>query len=200
MLKVGLTGNIGSGKSLVAQIFFHLGAAIYHADEESKKILQTEPVVAEVTRCFGFQILTPQKQIDKKKLALVVFSDASALQCLNSILHPRVREDFWHWTTKYRHLPYVVQEAAIIFESGFQTEFDRIIHVSCPEDIAIQRVMSRDGTDRQTVLQRMQFQMKDSEKASLSDYIIQNDGSRFLIPQALSIHEKLVGPGVNKVQ
>jgi len=199
MLKIGLTGNIGSGKSVVSRIFSQLRVPVYQADEESKKILQTEHVITEVTKHFGHDILTTGGQVDKKKLASVVFSDTHALQRLNSILHPRVRQDFQEWASKFSYLPYVVQEAAIIFESGFQNEFDYIVHVSCPQEIAIRRVMTRDGADRQTVLQRMRFQMEDIKKAALSDFVIRNDGSLLIIPQTLSIHRKLLETGTKNI-
>ena len=191
MLKVGLTGNIGSGKSLVSEIFSIIGIPIYNADQESKKFL-TEPVVKEkILISFGNKVLSTTGEIDRLSLGNLVFLNEKALMTLNSILHPLVIDDFTHWCEAYRNVPYIIHEAAIIYESGVASQFDKIIHVSCPKEIAIERVMKRDGIDGNSVLQRMQFQMEDEEKASLSDFVILNDGSEMIIPQVLSIHRQL---------
>jgi len=113
------------------------------------------------------------------------------LMKLNAILHPRVIRDFLSWCQAFGDRPYVIQEAAIIYESNVEGIFDKIIHVSCPDEIAIQRVIKRDGSNEELVLQRMQFQMKDDVKAGLADFVILNDGKEMVIPQVLSIHEKL---------
>ncbi len=191
MLKVGLTGNIGSGKSLVSEIFSIIGVPVYHADQESKKFLY-EPVIKEkILSSFGDKILSTTGEIDLPLLANLVFSDEKSLMTLNSILHPLVIDDFTRWCLTYGQFPYIIQEAAIIFESGIAGLFDNIIYVSCPKEIAIERVMKRDGIDGNLVMKRMQFQMKDEEKAGLADYMIRNDGSEMIIPQVLSIHRQL---------
>jgi len=191
MLKVGLTGNIGSGKSLVSEIFSIYGVPVYHADQESKKFL-SDPIVKEkILSLFGEEVLSTSGEIDRGALATIVFSDKKVLATLNSILHPMVIDDFTHWCEAFNEYPYIIQEAAIIFESGVANLFDRIIHVSCPKEIAIERVMKRDGIDGNSVLQRMRFQMEDAEKSKLSDFVINNDGSEMIIPQVLSIHRQL---------
>ncbi|MGA3012726.1 MAG: dephospho-CoA kinase [Bacteroidales bacterium] len=191
MLKVGLTGNIGSGKSIISEVFSTLGVPIYHADKESRDLLLYPGVKEEVLDLLGNNILNVNKEIDRPKVAAIVFSDKDALMKLNAILHPRVILDFLNWCEVFAGQPYVIQEAAIIYESRVESVFDKIIHVSCPDEIAIQRVMKRDGTEEKLVLQRMQFQMKDEVKASLADYVILNDGKEMVIPQVMSIHEKL---------
>lgn len=191
MFRVGLTGNIGSGKSVVAGIFEALGVPVFHADEVSKAHLSSPEVVSFVATRFGVSVLTPEGTIDRKKLASIVFSEPRALAWLNELLHPRVREDFRQWAMKHAGHPYVIQEAAIIFESGIRDEYDCVIHVSCPKETAIDRVVRRDLTDGRSVLQRMQYQWEDSEKARLSDYVILNDGTEALIPQVLEIHRVL---------
>ncbi len=195
MLKVGLTGNIGSGKSLISEIFQTIGIPVFHADEESKKNLNEPQVRNEIVRFFGYGILANDRQIEKRVLASLVFSDPEALKKLNSILHPRVMRDFHEWTLRQAGKRYVVQEAAIIFESGFQGEYDRIIHVSCPSELAIERVIQRDRLSRQEVLARMRFQLDDEKKAALSDFVIRNDGSELVIPQVLAIHQRLSEAG-----
>lgn len=195
MLKVGLTGNIGSGKSLVADIFKTIGIPVYHADEESKKFLDDPFVKNEVIRKFGYGVLSNNREIEKRVLASLVFSDPEALQLLTSILHPRVKRDFIDWTSRQEHKFYVLQESAIIFEYGLQDDYDRIIHVSCPPEVSLERVIARDQLSRQEVLRRMKFQLEDEKKAALSDFIIRNDGSQLVIPQVMSIHQFLLEAG-----
>ena len=141
MLKIGLTGNIGSGKTMVSGIFTTLGIPVYHADEESKKFLDDPTVKNEILKQFGYSILTNSQEINRRSLASIVFTDPIALQVLNSILHPRVMVDFRQWAECQLNKPYVIQEAAIIFESGLTEEFDYIIHTSCPKEMAIDRVI-----------------------------------------------------------
>jgi dephospho-CoA kinase len=193
MLKVGLTGNIGSGKSLVAEIFSTFGIPVYHADEESKRLLNSLPVKKKVFGIFGEKIIAPDGTIDRKVLASIVFSDKTALSSLEAILHPAVIADFTDWCEERKSHPYLIQEAAIIFESGFRAEFDRIIQVSCPAELAIERVMTRDGISEEDVRKRMLFQWEDEKKSTLSDYVILNDGKSMIIPQVLFIHKELSG-------
>jgi dephospho-CoA kinase len=192
MLKIGLTGNIGSGKTVVAGVFSTLGIPVYHADEESKKFLDDPMVKNEILKHFGYGILTNAREINRRSLASLVFTDVKALKLLNSILHPRVKQDFRKWVLGHVENDYVIQEAAIIFESGFRAEYDYVIHVSCPKETAIDRVIKRDRIDGHSVLRRMQFQLEDSEKAGLSDFVIRNDGSEMVIPQVLAIHKQLL--------
>ena len=192
MLKIGLTGNIGSGKSLVARIFSTLGIPVYHADQESKKFLEEPHIKSGIIRTFGSEILSPSGEIDRRKLSNLVFSDPSLLNSLNSLLHPLVMKDFIKWRSTYQKQHYIILEAAIILESGFKDQFDRIIHVSCPQETAIERVILRDKVSREDVLKRMQFQLEDLKKALMSDYIIVNDDSELIIPQVLSIHRQLL--------
>lgn len=191
MLKAGLTGNIGSGKSIISEVFSILGVPVYHADKESRELLLDPGVKAEIVSLLGDNILNESKEIDRQKVAAIVFSDKDMLLKLNDIIHPRVIRDFLSWCQTFGDRPYVIQEAAIIYESKVEGIFDKIIHVSCPDEIAIQRVVKRDGIDEELVLQRMQFQMKDEVKVGLADFVILNDGKEMVIPQVLSIHEKL---------
>jgi dephospho-CoA kinase len=198
MLKIGLTGNIGSGKTVVSGVFSTLGIPVYHADEESKKFLDDPAVKNEIVKHFGYGILTNGHEINRRSLATMVFTDEQALRLLNSILHPKIKQDFRNWALMHSDKPYVIQEAAIIFESGFRPEYDYIIHVSCPKETAIDRVIKRDKIDGHSVLRRMQFQFDDAEKSRLSDFVIRNDGSEMLIPQVLAIHQQLLKIGTNR--
>ena len=191
MIRVGLTGNMGSGKSLISRFFEILGVPVYHADQQSRKFLDELPVIQQIAGIFGNGVLDHAQKIDRKILAGIVFSDPSALRTLNDLLHPLVKQDFSRWASQFSQQKYILHEAAIIFESGFRGEFDYIIHVSCPPEMAIERVVLRDGISREDVLRRMQFQMDEKEKAALSDFVIRNDGSELIIPQMLEIDQLL---------
>jgi dephospho-CoA kinase len=191
MLHVGLTGNIGSGKSTVAGIFSVLGIPVYHADMESKKILAMPEVEEVVISSLGYSILGEGNRIDRKALANLVFNDPQALATLNGILHPLVLKDAMEWVRKQQGVPYVIHEAAVIYESGFSGAYDRIIQVSCPKELTIARVISRDNTSREEVLQRMRNQWEDDVKSNLADFVIVNDDTTLVIPQVVSIHHTL---------
>jgi dephospho-CoA kinase len=192
MLKVGLTGNLGSGKSLVAKIFRILKVPVYNADDISKSFLSDDIVQEKLRITFGQGVFSTTTEIDRKALAKIVFSDPLELNKLNAILHPLVKEDFRKWCNSHKGNPYIIQEAAIILESGLKDEYDRIIHVSCPEEIAIERAIHRDSADRDQVLKRLRYQWKDERKAAQSDYVILNDGFELVILQVLKIHDLLL--------
>jgi len=190
MIKVGLTGNMGSGKSTITEIFKVLGVPVFHADAEAKLLFLEEEVKDELLKAFGQHILK-EMGVDKAKLAALVFSDKKALETLNAIIHPRVRQNLFDWLETKADNPYVIQEAAILFESGFNTFFDKTLLVSCPQNIAIGRVMKRDGIAEEDVKKRIQNQWLEEKKIKLADYVIQNDGSRLVIPEVLKIHDEL---------
>ena len=190
MIKVGLTGNIGSGKSTIAKIFETLGVPVFYADIEAKKILSENDVIDILVAEFGKNILLGNL-IDRAALAKIVFNDKDALETLNSIIHPRVRQSLINWMETKRDHKYIIQEAAILFESGFYKFFDKNIFVSCPEQIAIERVMKRDHIGEKEVRARIQNQWLEKEKIQLADFIIHNDGANLVIPEILKIHKKL---------
>jgi len=191
MLRTGLTGNIGSGKSAVASVFSSIGVPVFRADEESKKFLKNPDIIDQIIGLFGKEIAA-NGMIDNRQLASVVFSSTEALNKLNILLHPLVMRDFNTWLQKQAGVPYVVMEAAILFETGYAKEFDYIIHVSCPEETAIERVVKRDGLSREMVIERIKHQIKNDDKARMSDFVIINDGTSLLIPQVIAIHKKLL--------
>jgi dephospho-CoA kinase len=191
MIKVGLTGNIGSGKSTVSRVFETLGVPVYHADSEAKKFLDDESVQDSLIREFGSKIFE-DRIINRKKLARLVFNDKQALEFLNSLIHPLVRKDFETWTTVNPEAPYIIQEAAILFESGFYKMFDKVITVASLQELAVARVMVRDGVSEKDVLLRMNNQWSSEKKEELSDYVVYNDGSKLIIPQVLEIHRRLI--------
>lgn len=191
MLVTALTGNIGSGKSTVASVFQCLGIPVYHADAEAKRMYQREEVLQEAVSMAGEQILGPDGRLRPQALAEVAFREPLLLRKLNRLIHPLVMEDFRAWVPRQRDAMYVIMEAAIIFESGLREQFDKVIHVSCPDEIAIRRIEKRDHVSREKILQRMKFQFPDREKADLADFVILNDGSTLVIPQVLAIHRTL---------
>jgi dephospho-CoA kinase len=191
MKKIGLTGNIGSGKSTVAKVFETLGVPVFHADAEAKNILSESDVIEELIHLFGIDILDGNL-INRAKLASIVFNDKNALASLNSIVHPRVRKALLHWMETRKGHSYIIQEAAILFESGFNKFFDKTILVSCPQAIAIKRVMERDGVNEMEIKSRLHNQWPEKDKIPLADFTIVNDGSCLVIPQILTIHKGLV--------
>ena len=190
MIKVGLTGNIGSGKSMVARTFEILGVPVFHADEIAKNFLKDEKILLAIRKKFGSTIFT-NEMLDRKKLASVVFSDLEALAFLNSLIHPRVRQQLNVWFDKQGDHQYAIQEAAIIFESGFYHEFDKIIIVAAPVELCLQRVMIRDGIEKSEVEKRLMNQWQQEKKIEFSHYVIKNDEKQLVIPQVLKIHEEL---------
>ncbi|MFH1161176.1 MAG: dephospho-CoA kinase [bacterium] len=192
MLKIGLTGNMGSGKSTVASIFGCLNIPVYHADEEAKKMYLRQDVKASAVELLGLNILDANGEIDRSSVASLAFADPILLKKLTFLIHPLVRDDFREWLLHQPATPYIIHETAILFESGFRNEVDLVIHVSCPETLAIERIQKRDRLPEEKIRERMRFQMKDSEKASRSDFVIINDGRTLVIPQVLEIHQELL--------
>jgi dephospho-CoA kinase len=190
MIKVGLTGNIGTGKTTVARVFVSLGVPVFHADLEAKRFLQEPDIVSKLRSWWGDDIVT-NNIVDRQKLASVVFAQPQKLKKLNSLIHPRVKQELLKWMASHQHQAYVIQEAAILFESGFYKEFDKIITVVCPEDLTIKRIMERDGLPENEIRQRMSNQWDQHEKVKRSDFVITNDGSSLVIPQVLCIHKHL---------
>ena len=192
MIKVGLTGGIGSGKSIVARIFNVLGIPVFDSDREARELMQIDPELTSLIReRFGASIYIDQ-QLDRKRLGAIVFNDPKALDDLNSLVHPAVRKAFSDWADR-QSSPYVLMESAILMESGGYKNFDRIIVVSAPEELRIQRVMKRDGSGEEAVRARMRNQAGEEERLKIADHVIVNDDSQLVIPQVLSIHKELGG-------
>lgn len=191
MIKVGLTGGIGSGKTLVGEIFSHLGIPVFNADYEAKIILNNDQELKhQIENIFGK--IYVNSEIDRKKLASVIFNDKEALKTVNSLIHPKVRIQFHDWVKKQVHAKYIVEEAAILFESNAYKELDITINVHADELIRINRVVNRDNTTSENVRNRMKNQLSDSERIKLADYTIYNNGDRMLLPQILEIHQKIL--------
>lgn len=191
MLKVGLTGGIGSGKSTVAKLFTVLGVPVFSSDEEGRRLLNGDAAVqAAVARAFGPSVLVAGIP-DRKALAALVFRDAEALALLNAIIHPAVRRSFQEWAAR-QQAPYVVNESAILVETGIHRGMDHLVVVTAPEEERIRRVIARDGVKEAEVRSRMRNQATDEERERAADSVVVNDGSRLLIPQVLSLHGTLL--------
>ena len=191
MIKIGLTGGIGTGKSVVAGIFLSLGVPVFNADQEAKKAYSDAGVLNEIKDLFGDKVFDDQS-INFVRLSNLIFSDKNALRKLNNIIHPFVIGKFERWVEENDTAPYVIMESAILYETSYEVIFDKMIAVTAPKELCITRVMKRDGIDRDMVLKRMSNQFPNEIKLERSDYSIQNDDNELLIPQVLEIHNYLI--------
>ncbi|MBK7109713.1 MAG: dephospho-CoA kinase [Bacteroidetes bacterium] len=191
-LHVGITGGIGSGKTLVCRMFATLGIPVYYADDRAKIILQSnDDVIAAVKKMFGEDAYFSNGELNRKLIASIVFADSDLLAKYNAIIHPAVQEDANLWMQQHASSAYILKEAALLFESGSYKFLDKIICITAPENLRIERVMHRDAISENAVRQRMKNQWSEEEKAALSDYIIINDGNTMLIPQVMNVHQQL---------
>jgi dephospho-CoA kinase len=170
---IGLTGGIGSGKTMIANYMKSLGIPVYIADDEAKNLMQTNDIIQAVTNEFGNKIIKEGK-INREKLAQIVFNNPEKLKKLNAIIHPAVKEHFNTWLQNHSNYPFVIKEAAILFESGSYQYCDAIITVTAPVETRIQRVIERDNTNRESILHRMNNQWTDEQRIAKSDYVIHN--------------------------
>jgi dephospho-CoA kinase len=192
MVKVGITGGIGSGKSLVCKIFSLLGVPVYYSDERAKYILNNNTeVIKKLTAKFGENLYT-NGELNRAFLANIIFNNKEAINFVNSIVHPAVGIDFADWTETLHASLYCMEEAALLFESGSFKQFDLIITVVSPEQMRIKRVMERDKVQKDDVISRMRNQWNDEKKIELSDFVINNGITNSLMEQVLEIHNKIL--------
>lgn len=191
MIKIGVTGGIGSGKSVVCDIFRLHGIPVFDADKEAKALNDTSPVIREqLIRHFG-ENLYPEGKLDRKKLASLIFQDEHNLAIANAIIHPVLASYFLAWCQQRKNDAYLVIEAAVLIEAGFHRFTDKVITVSSPGEIRMERVMQRDSTGIRQVRQRMKNQLPEEEKIRLSDYVIYNDNRHSLIRQVADFLQSL---------
>ena len=191
MLKIGLTGGIGSGKSTVAKVFQTLGIPIYYADKAAKEIMNTnEALKQQIIHHFGEDIYE-NKVLNRILLAQKVFNNPSQLNLLNSLVHPPTIKAAEDWFAQQK-APYCIKEAALIFESGSQQNLDFVIGVYTPTTLRLQRVMQRDKTTKEEVQQRMDKQIDETIKMRLCDFVVTNNEQELLIPQVMALHEKFI--------
>jgi dephospho-CoA kinase len=192
MLKVGITGGIGSGKTTVCKIFELLGIPVFYADQAAKELMQhDEGLKLKLRKKFGTDTYHPDGSINRTYLANIVFKDEAQLEALNAIVHPAVFSAFDQWLSK-QSAKYVVKEAALLFESGSHQLCDFNVLVQAPEEIRIERVMKRDQITKEQVMGRIAQQMSDEEKSKLADHLLMNDEKELLIPQIMNLHQKLL--------
>jgi len=191
MIKVGLTGGIGSGKSTVAKIFETLGIPVYYADEVARRLMNAHPELkSSIVEHFG-EAAYKEDQLDRKYLASVVFNDPLKLERLNALTHPITMKDAEEWMNR-QISPYVIKEAALLFESGAAGQLDYVIGVYAPQHIRVKRVMERDGMPVEEVMKRMSRQIDEEMKMKLCNFIIVNNEQQLVIPQVLELHQRFI--------
>lgn len=191
-LKIGITGGIGTGKSLVAKIFHTLGVPVYDADARAKWLMSNDPkLIKGIKSLLGESSFNGENQIDNRFIAKAVFVNESLLQRLNSLVHPAVGDDFENWVTQFIDNPYVLKEAALLFESGSYQTLDHIITVSSPFELRLERITIRDPfRTKDQILSIISKQLPEEDKIKKSDHVIYNDEQKMVVPQVLEIHVK----------
>lgn len=189
--QVGLTGNIGSGKTTVGHLFETMGVPVYYADDHAKRILNSPEVIPQIISAFGHDCIDQEGFPDRKMLAERVFADYRQLQKLNEIIHPLVGIDFDRWTDNNADQLYVIMEAAILFETERSKLLYKNILVTAPEQLRTQRVCERDGVTPEDVRKRMLHQMPEANKSELADFVINNNGETPLIPMVEKVHQQI---------
>jgi len=193
MLKVGITGGIGSGKTTVCQIFSILDIPVYSADDRAKWLMNENPALKKaIIELLGPDAYTETEGLNRSYVASQVFNDAEKLQALNQIVHPAVATDGQDWQKEQQDAPYTLKEAALLFEAGSYQQLDKMICVVAADDLRIQRVIARDQVSADEVKARMDKQWSQHKKMLGSDFLIYNDGQNSLIKQVLRLHHRLL--------
>lgn len=190
---VGITGGIGSGKSTVAKIFSILGVPVYFADYRAKWLMSHDPELKKsIEENFGQESFSLSGELNRQYLANNVFSDEAKVKIINGLVHPAIKKDFEYWVST-QNCPYVLKEAALLFETGSYKELNKVINVSSPLKIRVNRILMRDpDRDEKQVNDIINKQLPDEEKNSKADYVIKNSDNKLLIPQVLTIHQELL--------
>lgn len=192
MKRIGLTGGIGSGKTMIADLFRNLGVPVFNSDDEARKLQNNDAQVRKsIEDIFGDVYDLPDKTLNRKKVAAIAFSDAALLERLNAVVHPAVGSAFEKFCTQNSEADYVIKEAAIIFEAGIEKHLDGVILVTAPESVRIDRVIKRDNTTAEDVIARIRKQWPDERKMQMAQWCIRNDGKFPLLPQVIKIHEAI---------
>jgi dephospho-CoA kinase len=199
-LQVGITGGIGAGKSLTSSIFAALGVPVFDSDRSAKRVMTTDMLlISQIKNSLGDKAYLDDNSLNKEFISDLAFSSPEKISVLNALVHPRVGEDYNRWLAGKETFPYVLKEAALLFESGSYKDLDLIIVVTAPEDVRIKRVLNRDPQrDEKGVRDIIKNQMNEEEKAKRADIIIENDESKLLIPQILMIDKALTQQAVNQ--
>ena len=192
MIKVGITGGMGSGKTTACKIFESLGIPVYYADDRAKWLMTNDvTIVNGIKKLFGEEAYLQNGALNRPHIANIAFSDQGKLTELNALVHPAVGQDSRRWRHEQIDFPYTLQEAALMFESGSAKALDRVIMVYAPKKTRIKRILDRDQTTQEAIEARMNKQMPEEEKVKQADYVILNDGEHALIPQIWQLHQQL---------
>lgn len=193
MLQIGLTGGIGSGKSLAGRIFSMLGVPVYQSDTAAKRLYDTDPQLREeVKALFGKTVYSADGKLNRAMLAKIIFANSDNLAKINAIVHPAVVRDFKRFAASLnKSVPYLIQETAILYEADLERVFDAVINVYAPEDLRINRIVARGG-DGEDARRRIAFQMPDKIKVERADYNIINDDKHLITPQIINIHTRII--------
>ncbi len=190
MLTIGITGGIGSGKSTVCRAFNVLGVPVFQADAVAAWLQNNDPRIRKViSDLFGSEIYGPDGLLIRKKLAAIIFSDRLLLEKINQLIHPAVHTEFEKWKASRKHHPYVLYEAAILFETGSFRSFDFTVLVLADEKERIGRVIKRDHSSVEAILKRMHNQMPDADKMGLADFVVENNDNQMILPQILKLDQ-----------
>ncbi|SKB39441.1 dephospho-CoA kinase [Daejeonella lutea] len=190
MLKIGITGGIGSGKTTICRIFEVLGIPVFYADNAAKSVMHSDALLRQdIIKGFGQESYFETGELNRKHISSIVFNDAEQLARLNALVHPAVFRTFDTWVALQSNVPYVLKEAALLFESESYKMCDRSILVKSPEALRIARIIARDNITAEEVRLRMNRQFSDEKKEKLADHIIINDEDLLLIPQVLELHQ-----------
>lgn len=192
MLRIGVTGGIGTGKSTVCKVFETLGIPVFYADTEARNLLtENASIQSGLKKIFG-DVIFDEGIPDRKKIAAIVFHEKEKLAQLNALIHPATIARSNEWFLEQKEVPYAIKEAALIFEAGVDTQLDFIIVVTAPEELCISRIMQREKISADDVKARMKNQMPQAEKTARADFVIQNDDVIPVIPQVVKLHEALL--------
>lgn len=191
MIKIGVTGGIGSGKTIVSEIFKLHGIPIFNADEEAKKLNDSSPIIREQLTLQVADDLYPEDKLDRKKLASIIFHDNEKRAIVNAIIHPVLANRFIEWVNQHAQLPFVVLDAALLIEAGFHRLVDNVIIVQTPKPVRIARVMKRDNSSYDEVEARINSQLSEEEKQKYAHFVISNNDSQSLLVQVSELLSSL---------
>ena len=193
MLKIGITGGIGSGKTTVCKVFELLGVPVFYADDVAKSIMYTDPVLkSEILKAFGENSYLKNGDLNRSYISSIVFNDKHELEKLNSLVHPAVFRAFDNWVLSQKEASYVIKEAALLYESDAYKMCDKSILVISPIETRISRVKARDGISAEDIQLRMNRQFSDEQKMKFADHILNNDERQLLIPQIIQLHQQFL--------
>ena len=196
MLKIGLTGNMGSGKTTVSKVFEVLGIPVFYADDAAKKAMTDDAIlISQIKSTFGEASYFEDGALNRKHIADIVFNNDEQLAKLNSLVHPATFRAFDEWLKKFKNVPYVLKEAAVLFESDSYKMCDYTVMVRPPLETRIKRVMQRDGLTRAEIESRNAHQFSEDKKTQLANYVINNDDTQLVIPQVLELHRIFLSLG-----